>query len=105
MNYNEFINNIFSSFQTVAKYLFNYINNLFDNYYIKTTVFIIIINFAIYIIFTLISYLYSILNAKHDKKEISNIITSNNTLNNNESEKSKKKNKYGDNIKKKDIYW
>lgn len=101
MTYQEFINSIFSAFQNFTSHILSFVTILFENHFIKTIVFIIIIYFIIYVIYTLFSYVYEILNGKHDKKEIVNMISSKN----NETSKEKSKNKNGDNIKEKDLYW
>ena len=95
MSFQQFLNSIMSSFNTVFSHIIKYIELLLQNNFIKFIVFLSLVFFIIWIIESIINMIYLILNHNHDKKEIIKILgTKNDEISKN-----------GGNIKSKDIYW
>ena len=93
MTFSEFINKIFTCFNTVFVNFVSYIEMLTENNFIKFIIYLSLLSFVISLFAIIISIIYNILNYKHDKEA--------NDLEKTDVIKSENNGK----IRKKDLWW
>ena len=74
MSFQQFLNSIMNSFNTVFSHIISYIELLLQNNFIKFIIFLSLLFFIIWILENILKIVYTIFNIKHDQETRKKVI-------------------------------